>query len=216
MSVQISVCTSYVVNGFTITFWLFGWWSWTCWAVSKPSRWLGRGQLCSNKYVTIMHNYALLCNYGTIMHSCAGAKGSFHLKTSSPSDAIVETLRYLLMSLVLVSFFEGLVSWVRWVWVWCMSWHIACMDSHAEQVVKGRCFLRLGGDWLWGYQHSRSNKVLLFFLCLGGTFFSLTGVPLGCSLHSRARQLFLLQSLLVTRGQVQSTLVIADTLRILI
>ena len=57
------------------------------------------------------------------MHSLEGAKGSLRFTTSSPSLAIVATFRYLLTSLTLVSFFDGLVPWARWAWVRRRSLH---------------------------------------------------------------------------------------------
>ena len=50
---------------------------------------------------------------GTMMHSLEGAKGLLRLTTSSPTFAIVVMFRYLLTSLTLVSFFDGLVPWAR-------------------------------------------------------------------------------------------------------
>ena len=46
-----------------------------------------------------------------------GSKGSSCLTTSSPSEAIVATFRYLLMSQMWVNFLEGRVPCRRWEWV---------------------------------------------------------------------------------------------------
>ena len=46
---------------------------------------------------------------GTTTHSRVGARGSLRLTTSKPSLAMLATLRYLLTSLMSVSFFEGRV-----------------------------------------------------------------------------------------------------------
>ena len=51
---------------------------------------------------------------GTIISSRAGESGSLRWTTSKPSCPIVVTSKYLLTSLILVSFFEGRVPWVKW------------------------------------------------------------------------------------------------------
>ena len=46
---------------------------------------------------------------GIMVHSLVGAKGSSRLTIMSPSPAIVATFRYLLTSLIFVSFLDGRV-----------------------------------------------------------------------------------------------------------
>ena len=53
---------------------------------------------------------------GTMIASIAGANGCSRLTTSKPSLEMVATLRYRLISLMLVSFLEGRVPCFRWAW----------------------------------------------------------------------------------------------------
>ena len=80
---------------------------------------------------------------GMIMHSRVGARGWSRLTTSKPSFAMVATLRYLLTSLMFVSFFEGRVPCCRWARVRRKSGHSACVVNHAVRLVKGRCLVPL-------------------------------------------------------------------------
>ena len=99
----------------TLSWWLEGWLSWICRAVSNPSR---------------------TC-LGTTMHSLERVKGSSRLTTNKPSLAIVATFRYRLTSLTLVSFFDGLVPWTRWACVRLRSLHSDWMANQDARVVKG-------------------------------------------------------------------------------
>ena len=84
----------------------------------------------------------------TTMHSRVGARGSLRLTTSKPSLAMVATLRYLLTSLMLVSFFEGRVPCCRCACVRRKSGHSDCVANQAVRLVNGRCPLLLSMSWI--------------------------------------------------------------------
>lgn len=71
------------------------------------------------------------------MHSLDGANGMLRLTTSKPSFEIEATLRYLLTSRTLVSFFDGRVPWRKWAAVRRRSEHSDLVESHAALLVKG-------------------------------------------------------------------------------
>ena len=98
-----------------LSWWLQGWLSWICKAVSNPSR---------------------TC-LGTIMHSLEQVKGSSRLTTNKPFFAIVATFRYRLISLTLVSFFDGLIPLTRCACVRLRSLVSYWMASQDARVVKG-------------------------------------------------------------------------------
>ena len=85
---------------------------------------------------------------GTTVHSRVGARGSFPLTTSKPTFAMVTTLRYLLTSLMLVSFFEGRVPCCRCICMRRKSRLSACVANQAVRLVNGRCLLLLSMSWI--------------------------------------------------------------------
>ena len=78
---------------------------------------------------------------GTTMHSLGGARGTLRFTTNSPSLAIVTILRYLLISLILVAFLDGLVPCLRCAWVRRRSEHSDWIDNHAGLLVNGNLVL---------------------------------------------------------------------------
>ena len=68
-------------------------------------------------------------NRGTTMHSRIGESGSFCFTTRRPSVEMVAMLRYRFTSLMLVSFFEGYVPWIRWALVRRKSGHSDSRES---------------------------------------------------------------------------------------
>ena len=85
---------------------------------------------------------------GMIMYSRVGARGSSRLTTSKPSFEMVATLRYLLTSLMFVSFFEGRVPCCRCARVRRKSGHSACVVNQAVRLVNGRCLVPLSMSWV--------------------------------------------------------------------
>jgi hypothetical protein len=79
---------------------------------------------------------------GTTVQSRHDVKGKFF------SVAKVETLRYLLTSLMFVSFLEGRVPCRRCATVRRMSKNSAWMDSHAPRLVKGNLTLPSRMSWV--------------------------------------------------------------------
>ena len=82
------------------------------------------------------------------MHSQVEARVSFRLTTSKPTFAMVATLRYLLTSLMLVSFFEGRVPCCRCICMRHKSRLSACVANQAVRLVNGRCLLLLSMSWI--------------------------------------------------------------------
>lgn len=109
----------------SLSWWLEGWLNLMCKAVNRLSRtWRG-----------------------ITMHSCKGAKGLSRLTTNKPFLVIVTTFKYLYI-FKLVSFFDGLVPWARWAYVWQRSLHSDCIANQDARLVNGSLTLPMFMSWI--------------------------------------------------------------------